>query len=53
MFRLIILLLIVGVVAGLLGFPLISGAALTGAHFLIGAVLIFFLLLILGIGAMI
>jgi uncharacterized membrane protein YtjA (UPF0391 family) len=45
----ILILLIVAAVAGLLGFGRLSGAALTGAKFLIAIVLVLFLLAVLGI----
>jgi uncharacterized membrane protein YtjA (UPF0391 family) len=49
MLKWILILLVVAAVAGLLGFNRLSGAALTGAKFLIAVVLILFLLVILGI----
>ncbi|MEM9733297.1 MAG: DUF1328 domain-containing protein [Pseudomonadota bacterium] len=49
MFKWILILLVVAAVAGLLGFNRLSGAAMTGAKFLIGIVLVLFLLAILGI----
>ncbi|TYB90616.1 DUF1328 family protein [Oceaniovalibus sp. ACAM 378] len=49
MLQLILILLVVGAVAALLGFNFISGAALTGAKLLIGIVLVLFLLLLLGV----
>ncbi len=49
MLKLILILLVVAAVAGLLGFGRLSGAALTGAKFLIGVALVLFLLVILGI----
>ena len=51
MIQWILILLIVAAVAGLLGFGRLSGAALTGAKFLVGLVLILFLLAVLGIVA--
>jgi uncharacterized membrane protein YtjA (UPF0391 family) len=48
----ILILLVVGAVAALLGFNSISGAALTGAKILIGLVLILFLLVLFGIIAL-
>lgn len=51
MLKWIIILLIVAAVASLLGFSRISGAALTGAKFLIAILLILFLLVILGVVA--
>ncbi len=49
MVKLILILLVIAAVAGLLGFHRLSGAAMTGAKFLIGVVLVLFLLLLLGI----
>ncbi|MDF1726743.1 MAG: DUF1328 domain-containing protein [Sulfitobacter sp.] len=49
MLEIILILLIVAAVAALLGFGRVSGAALTGAKFLIGLVLVLFLLVVLGI----
>ena len=46
MIELILILLAVAAVAALLGFGRLSGAALTGAKFLIGIVLLLFLLLL-------
>ncbi|WP_102109517.1 DUF1328 family protein [Oceaniglobus roseus] len=51
MLKLILILLVVAAVASLLGFNFISGAALTGAKFLIGVALVLFLLVLLGIVA--
>ena len=51
MLQIILILLIVAAVAALLGFGRVSGAALTGAKFLIGIVLVLFLLVVLGIVA--
>lgn len=51
MFKWILILLVVAAVAGLLGMPLVEGAALTGAKVLIGIVLVLFLLMLLGIFA--
>ncbi len=51
MLEIILILLIVGAVAALLGFGRISGVALTGAKFLIGIVLVLFLLMVLGVFA--
>lgn len=48
----ILILLVVGAVAALLGFNNISGAALTGAKILIGLVLILFLLVLFGVIAL-
>ncbi len=53
MLKLILILLVVAAIAGLLGFGRISGAAMTGAKVLIGIVLILFLLVILGIVAIV
>lgn len=52
MLELILILLVVAAVASLLGFGRLSGAALTGAKFLIGLVLVLFLLVLLGIIAL-
>jgi uncharacterized membrane protein YtjA (UPF0391 family) len=49
MLELILILLVVAAIAGLLGFGRLSGAALTGAKFLIGIALVIFLLVILGL----
>lgn len=49
MLNLILILLVIAAVAALLGFGRLSGAALSGAKFLIGVVLVLFLLVILGI----
>lgn len=49
MLDLILILLVVAAVAALLGFGRLSGAALTAAKFLIGVVLVLFLLVLLGI----
>lgn len=51
MIKWILILLVIAAIAGLLGFGRLSGAALTGAKFLIAIVLILFLLAILGIVA--
>ncbi|MBM2292587.1 DUF1328 domain-containing protein [Sulfitobacter pseudonitzschiae] len=51
MLKLILILLVVAAVAGLLGFGRLSGAALTGAKFLVFIALVVFLLVILGIVA--
>lgn len=51
MIKWILVLLVIAAVAGLLGFNSISGAALTGAKLLIGAVLVLFLLVLLGVVA--
>ena len=47
MLELILILLAVAAVASLLGFGRLSGAALTGAKFLIGVVLVLFVLLLI------
>src|SRR5262249_39828363 len=49
MLRWILLLLIIAAAASLLGFPMLAGAAATGARILIGIVLILFLLVIFGL----
>ena len=51
MIKWIVILLIIAAVAGLLGFGRLSGAAMTGAKFLIAIVLILFLLMVLGVFA--
>ncbi len=51
MLKLILILLVVAAVAGLLGFGRLSGAALTGAKFLVFIALVVFLLVILGVVA--
>lgn len=48
----ILILLIVGALAALLGFNTVSGVALTGAKILIGVVLLLFLLVVLGVIAL-
>jgi len=53
MLKWILILLIVAAVAGLLGFNSISGAAMTGAKLLIGVLLILFLLMLLGVFAVV
>lgn len=45
----ILILLVVAAVASLLGFPMLAGAAATGARILIGIVLVLFLLVIFGL----
>ena len=45
----ILILLIIAAVASLLGFPMLAGAAATGARLLIGVVLVLFLLVIFGL----
>lgn len=52
MIKWILILLIVAAVASLLGFPMLAGAAATGARILIGIVLILFLLVVLGLFAL-
>jgi uncharacterized membrane protein YtjA (UPF0391 family) len=49
MIKWILILLIVAAVASLLGFPMLAGAAATGARILIGIVLVLFLLVLLGL----
>ncbi len=49
MIQWILILLVIAAVAALLGFGRLSGAALTGAKFLMGVVLVLFLLVLLGI----
>lgn len=49
MLKLILILLVIAAVAGLLGFGTLSGVALTGAKFLIGIVLVLFLLVLFGL----
>lgn len=49
MIKWILILLIVAAIASLLGFHKLSGAAMTGARFLIAIVLILFVLVVLGI----
>jgi len=49
MIKWILILLIVAAVASLLGFPMLAGAAATGARLLIGVVLVLFLLVIFGL----
>ncbi|MCR8824992.1 DUF1328 family protein [Pseudosulfitobacter koreensis] len=49
MLEIILILLVVAAVASLFGFGRLSGAALTGAKFLIFVALVVFLLVILGI----
>lgn len=49
MLKLILILLVIAAVAALLGFGRLSGAALTAAQFLIGIVLVLFLLALLGV----
>ena len=52
MIQLILILLVVAAVAALFGFGRLSGAALTGAKFLIGVVLVLFLLVLFGLIAL-
>ncbi|QDY69749.1 DUF1328 family protein [Qingshengfaniella alkalisoli] len=49
MLELILILLVIAAVASLLGFGRLSGVAMTGAKFLIGLVLVLFLLVLLGV----
>jgi uncharacterized membrane protein YtjA (UPF0391 family) len=49
MLRWILILLIIAAVASLLGFPMLAGAAATGARLLIGVVLVLFLLVLFGL----
>lgn len=49
MLELILILLIIAGVAALFGFDKLSGAAMTGAKFLLGLVLLLFLLVIVGV----
>ena len=49
MIKWILILLIIAAVASLLGFPMLAGAAATGARLLIGVVLVLFLLVIFGL----
>ena len=49
MIKWILILLIIAAVASLLGFPMLAGAAATGARMLIGVVLVLFLLVIFGL----
>ena len=49
MIKWILILLIVAAVASLLGFPMLAGAAATGARILIGIVLVLFLLVLFGL----
>jgi uncharacterized membrane protein YtjA (UPF0391 family) len=49
MLKWILVLLIIAAVASLLGFPMLAGAAATGARLLIGIVLVLFLLMLLGV----
>jgi uncharacterized membrane protein YtjA (UPF0391 family) len=53
MIKWIVILLIVAAVASLLGFNSLAGAAATGAKILIGILLILFLLVIIGIVAIV
>ena len=53
MIQWILILLVVAAAAGLLGMHRVSGAAMTGAKVLIGIVLVLFLLVILGIVAIV
>ena len=49
MIKWILILLVIAAVASLLGFPMLAGAAATGARFLIGVVLVLFLLVLFGL----
>ena len=49
MIKWILILLVIAAVASLLGFPMLAGAAATGARILIGIVLVLFLLVIFGL----
>jgi uncharacterized membrane protein YtjA (UPF0391 family) len=49
MIKWILILLVIAAVASLLGFPALSGAASTAARFLIGVVLVLFLLVLFGL----
>lgn len=51
MLKWIVILLIIAAIAGLLGLNSLAGAAMTGAKILIGIVLVIFLLVVLGIVA--
>ena len=53
MIKWILILLIVAAVASLLGFPMLAGAAATGASLLIGIVLVLFLLVLFGLIAVV
>ena len=53
MLELILILLAVAAIAGLLGFGRLSGVALTGAKILIGIALVVFILVVLGIIAIV
>jgi len=53
MLKLILILFIIAAVAALLGFGTLSGVALTGAKVLIGIVLVLFLLVVLGVIAVV
>jgi uncharacterized membrane protein YtjA (UPF0391 family) len=47
--KIILILLIIAAAASLLGMPVLAGVAATGARFLIGIVLVLFLLVLLGL----
>ena len=49
MIKWILILLVIAALASLLGFPMLAGAAATGARILIGIVLVLFLLVIFGL----
>ncbi|WP_274423444.1 DUF1328 family protein [Chelativorans sp. YIM 93263] len=53
MIKWIIILLIVAAIAGLLGLNSLAGAAMTGAKILIGIVLVIFLLVVVGLVAIV
>ena len=53
MLEIILILLVVAAIAGLLGFGRVQGVALTGVKILIGIALVVFLLVILGIIALV
>ena len=49
MLKWILILLVIAAVASLLGFPMLAGAAATGARILIGIVVVLLLLVIFGL----
>ena len=53
MLEIILVLLAVAAIAGLLGFGRVSGAALTGVKILIGIALVVFILVVLGVIALV
>lgn len=53
MIQIILILLAVAAFAGLLGFGTLSGVALTGAKVLIGIALVVFILVVLGVIALV